>query len=485
MKYVILLEKDTRAQAEIKEALRKINQDFQVLSFQKLEELANWVNELIKDGVANTLGKNGDDSPMVPLMILERDQLGRNKNQLLTQMRSLFIRRGLCTFQDPVGCILTSFDNFDLDRKDIEDPSITNIIFKPFDKLILEEHLKLAAAGIKVESKGGDLFHMQAKSKVEMLKDIELVSFCEYGFVTKTEEPVTEGRISKYYSTLFEINRTNYAYGECVYNQKVKDKNYYLSYFQFVAMETPFINHMRKVVMKAAKIPFNLPYYSKKTTPTRVRQWAMDDDKRDKISAMLKEFVQFLPCSIVTKEEAQAVSSVAPTDLLVVLKEDYAHVRTFAEPSQIIVISFDKIDEDFLREAEGAMDVITLLADRMYIKSKVKFLSSRNTEMPWELVQKSESIQSGNPVDVVEVSESGIFITYAKPMKIGTFRKFLMLLDKEATNTPFTATCNSIKKNEKGEYVHHFVFFGMTDAYLKRIRLWIRNTFIEKKQDTP
>ena len=47
----------------------------------------------------------------------------------------------------------------------------------------------------------------------------------------------------------------------------------------------------------------------------------------------------------------------------------------------------------------------------------------------------------------------------------------------------YHANCNFTEelKEQKGTFVHHFVFFGMKDIYLKNIRLWVRDNYIQNK----
>nr|HPI39555.1 hypothetical protein [Pseudobdellovibrionaceae bacterium] len=106
-------------------------------------------------------------------------------------------------------------------------------------------------------------------------------------------------------------------------------------------------------------------------------------------------------------------------------------------------------------------------------------------EMPIELqyVPSQSPLKIGYAVETIDLSEAAINFHSTKMLQIGSFRKFILTSENEVDLMEILGKCHYIKENkEKETYEHQFNFFALNDAYLKAIRLWIRNTYIQSKE---
>jgi hypothetical protein len=93
-------------------------------------------------------------------------------------------------------------------------------------------------------------------------------------------------------------------------------------------------------------------------------------------------------------------------------------------------------------------------------------------------------IQSAQQIQIDEITEAGLVFKYHRPLEIGSFRRFYLWTPNEVELRDYHANCNYYEEVKDGKntfYNHHFVFFAMKDYYLKNIRLWVRENYIQSK----
>ncbi len=240
MKFVYILEKDRRFINEILESLQKIDPKLEARIFIDLESFAKWIQVLSKDGVSaiskggikpiNFDGLRADlvgtplpegaeaakstEADQLVLMISDNDILGSKHLPLLKKTQALFVQKGLCTKEDPTAIVISAFDNPGFEIETVEDRIINNVIFKPFEKLILLQHLIFAISGRHPPS-NNTLHNMKTSAIIEMLKDVEVEACSDIGFITLSSRPLPVGAVSKYYSDVFKSGKTRNAFARC------------------------------------------------------------------------------------------------------------------------------------------------------------------------------------------------------------------------------------------------------------------------------
>lgn len=82
-----------------------------------------------------------------------------------------------------------------------------------------------------------------------------------------------------------------------------------------------------------------------------------------------------------------------------------------------------------------------------------------------------------------ELSEYGLSIAHPTPFRKGAMMRFFSPLFGEGAEGVLGRCSHCEKKDEKiVSYICHFVFFGTPDEILKRIRNWIREDYVQRKE---
>jgi hypothetical protein len=227
MKYIYVLEDDDRFQDQIFDAIKVSEPDAQIRFFSSMFDFQNWIPLAIKSGpLALVEGgfKISKDDPVKPdpqaddhlMLLISKDEwLGSRLMALVKKTQEMLVRKKICTAEDPTRLVMTSFENPDFNIKLVEDRIISNVIFKPFDLLILKQHLHFALKG---HHPGSEAFvhAMQVKQQVEMIKEVKMEAVSDTGFVTRSPRKIEVGKISKYYGEVFKGKTRIYVMGRCL-----------------------------------------------------------------------------------------------------------------------------------------------------------------------------------------------------------------------------------------------------------------------------
>lgn len=217
MKFVYVLEDDPKFQKEIVEAILQVDPKIQVRLFGGLQSFVDWIRIMMAEG-AGAIAKGGtafpgvvqeplsDEAHQLVLVVSKIEFLGVKQLNLLRKTRDFFIERKVCTKEDPTSIVLTAFDDPGFPHKQLEDRILNNIIFKPFDRLILLQHLIFAIDGRHPPSKY-TIQNQKTTAVIEMLKDAGMEAISETGFVTRSDRPIEAGMAAKYYGAPFQTER--------------------------------------------------------------------------------------------------------------------------------------------------------------------------------------------------------------------------------------------------------------------------------------
>jgi len=156
-------------------------------------------------------------------------------------------------------------------------------------------------------------------------------------------------------------------------------------------------------------------------------------------------------------------------------------------PPQVYLMADPKSNprlDDF--RVKGIADFIPKPIDRRYLLQKIQALCQGlvptrepegNTFVPCEL-----QATLGKEVTMEEVAEYGVNITHPSPFKNKSFMRFFSPLFG-GDGQWVTGRFHGSEKAKEGEnYNCQFMFFGPHDELLQRIRRWIREDFVAKKE---
>lgn len=267
MNFVYLLEDDPKFQKEVVEAIFVVDPKIQVRLFPKLENFVSWTKLMMTVGV-KALAQGGeipkfipgsdatqpDDSDRLVLVISKVEYLGAGQLGLLHRSRDLFIQRGLCSKEDPTAFVLTAFDDPNFVLKPLQDEILSNVIFKPFDRLILIQHLTVAIEGHHPPSKTS-VANQKTTAILELLKDVPLEAISDIGVVTKSNREIPVGSVSKYYGKVFLSDRQRSLFAVCQNcSPHPDDPESFRGIFTFFAPDQTQISNIRKITRnKTAK----------------------------------------------------------------------------------------------------------------------------------------------------------------------------------------------------------------------------------------
>lgn len=246
MDYVFVLEDDPVHRREITDTLKKIQDNFEIKVFESLDEFSSMVKSIMTHG-ALALAKDDREAVRVVLVVARIEFIGFERLGLLEKTREFFIRQGVCTVEEPTRFVLTAFDDPHFKFEQLKKPIVSNIIFKPFDKLILQQHLLLAMPQVK---SGEDaLTSQKASASVEMLKSVDMEAMTELGFSSISNRTFETGAVNKYYGKDFAVDQQRSVMARLASCHPVpgKQESYKLD-FRFFAMDPAQIANIRKKV---------------------------------------------------------------------------------------------------------------------------------------------------------------------------------------------------------------------------------------------
>lgn len=259
MKFVYIIEDDPRFQKEIVEALHAVDPKIQIRLFHNLEKFLPWIKAAMMHGVRaipnmgikptwvpqEDVKADSDDHKLVAI-ISKVEFLGARQLNLLKKTKRLFIERSICSAEDPTAFILTAFDDPGFKLRELEDRILNNVIIKPFDRLILIQHLSFAIDGHHPPSKFV-VANQKTTAVVEMLKEVQIESVSDIGFVTKSNREIKPGAVSKYYGEIFKSDRNRSLFALCRSCEKhPTEAGIFRCYFTYFAADQTQISTVRR-----------------------------------------------------------------------------------------------------------------------------------------------------------------------------------------------------------------------------------------------
>lgn len=527
MKFIYVLEDDERIQKDLFDALKSIDPRLHVRFFKSLADFHEWLKVAVTEG-PKALATGGrklstDTDPDVApanthelrLVVAKNEFLGVKNMGLIKRAREFFLRQKMCSTQEPTALILTAFDSPDFDIRLAEERIINNVIFKPFDKLILRQHLEYALTGHHPVSTTS-VASMQINSSIEMLKDIQCHTVSEIGFSTLNNHEIKIGALTKYYSDIFTTDSKKSVLAYCHSCKEVSPKEYHCE-FHYFGIENQQISQIRRDILQDKNHSSEVV---KNTLGNKTRILVMEEDVPLGLDLKVYLGERFENSEVfVYSNYGQLLSDLADKDtpnrqeipsafdlvfanyaLFEVEKDKKweqlqqyfidrlkAHGITTSAPPQLLLISRKKLQiEEVKSLSTWCREIFFTPLDKTYITKKLLKLQT-------SLVNKSEvtigshSDQSllkvANPVEITQISEAGLILKYYREISIGAFREFILWRPEEHETPEITGTVNFTEKDKGGGafFLNHFVFFGMRDHYLKHIRLWLREAYIKTK----
>jgi hypothetical protein len=396
--------------------------------------------------------------------------------------------------------LISTYENELITHKFLNQLPIYNAIFKPFDKLILKETLNLSLQIEKLASTK-ELKSQKASTFIGVLKEVELQSISELGFLTLSDASIPTMSISKYFSPIFSVGRKQSIWAQCLLSAPHPQKpGFYINKFQFYYPSKNLLNQIRKFIVvfkqnETSSAAWNLMAAA---SPQKFKmaliglQNIENENYRKEINDHFKNIeVEFLDYTV-----ASSWPKTLTHDLVLnVCDLEFDNFKDYFKPNtRYFWIPQKELKEDVLKEvAVNYLDIFNHPYDRSYFYKKLKthVPELELLEAPYLLnISTHEKIKAANTVKVIDVNEVYINFNYSRELNFNSFREFIFLKDEDDTMIEVPAFCHfkdkakNVEASDKNIYFHQFVFFGMTDHFLKEIRLWLmHNHVINNKKE--
>lgn len=525
MKFIYVLEDDERSQKDLFETFRQIDPQLHIRFFTGLDSFHKFLAAVMTDG-PKALAVHGQklsedksediepaENHQLRLIVAKYELFGK-RNMGLIKRAHEFLRRRIVS--SPEGAlILTAFDSPDFDIGLAEDRIINNVIFKPFDKLILKQHIEYALTGHH-PMKSETVAAIQLKSTLEMLKEVAINSLSEVGFTTINNHEIKTGAFTKYYSDVFQTDDKRSVYATCISSKPIKE-NEFLCQFVFFGIDNKQIGQIRRTVLQN-KSHQTQELLQLSTSPLRILILDEDVPLSHEVKNFLTEkmvgvevyvynnYGQLLS-DLADKETANAQQLPHEIDI-VISNHDVFYVekekrweqmqnyfkdrkKKYAIDNEklphLYLLSKHKILPDEVRAMSNwVKELLFIPLDKNFLLKKLlssepRFSNKEATNVAY--IEETIPLKVANPVEITEISEAGLVLKYYRAMSVGAFREFILWRPQELETPEIIGTVNFTEKDKGGGdyYLNHFVFFGMKDHYLKHIRLWLREAYIKTK----
>lgn len=546
MKYVITIENEPKLLAQVAESLYLSDSKLIIRNFNTFDGFQNWLLYLKQNGssainqagytleealessplfqkIENIRKKNESKSIKVVgkelnehllLLIIKLEMLSKEQIEKLAETLKLFESTDLNTPETTTTIVFTAFESPNFKLKEFLHPYVGNILFKPFDIPILNQQLFYALNGNQ-DAKSEFVFQQKTNSIIEMIKEAESEGYSELGLITKSAKPIQPGVFSKLYSKSIETDAIKSSSTVCVFSEAhPSDPQSFLNYFKFFAIKNEQLVSIRKNIKES------------KTTKFKNFKKPLLIDKMGRFFHVaiicIDDSAQPIEETLIRNFKLLKVSKYKDTlEFIKLMKSE-----PFAVDTVIFVNSFftddpQKQTQNFRETAtqhnplfqgeKSKLFPIFLISNHIYPKEAEKELSQFVTnifynpldrayflkqfylelnfllfkEMPIELqyVPSHQPLKIGYAVEIIDLSEAAIDFHYVKALPRNEFRKFILTGENENQMMEILGKCYFVKENkEKETFEHKFIFFSLNDFFLKSIRLWIRNTYIQSKE---
>lgn len=466
MPYLIAIESDPKSHKEIKESWAEVSKELghEVLMFKSLNE---FTTEFSKPDNVNKI---------ILLILLNIDELNKldpakHIQEIRTKHKCEVL---LSIFDDPLKPL----------KKSNELP-VRNIIYKPFDLTILKEHTRIALFhGQRVRTQF--VHSTQVNAQIEALKKFKILQISEFGFKLDKKYPLEKNRPYKFYHPLFANKKQQNIWARMVSETETEYELY------FCYMPTVVLSQIRrKIATSTAKVKFPIWTGSEVNDQFQLKVLLQLSDEptvkaiEDLLTRNFKN-ITFVPAKDLDPKVKMTLN-VLITDL----EYDAKMIETqFTELPHIIRIYEKDISRDELTARFEIENVrMEKPVDKAFLVKIFKILFPAllgKEEIQRVTVAMNEVVSLSEIIKIQEFSEAAILFTDTTKYDLDQMVEIAMPQEDEANLHEMNAKIHYVAPNFNNEkeklYQQQFVLFGMKDEFLKIIRLWALQKYIERKK---
>jgi hypothetical protein len=460
--FICLIETDSKFIEAVKSATQSLCIDFNLNFVQKnsLSELDQFIASKDKK---------------ITLLILSSEALNLITAETLAAVLKKYASSlVLTTFEDPLKPL-----------KKIETWPIENIIYKPFDTAILQEHLRFAL--IKNEKIQTTVVHSSAeKNWLEKICREYFLQLSEFGFTIESDTEYDINMAYKFYHLNFLDQKKTSLWAKPV------SKTDRLYEFIFCAPTTTAISSLRQKAAESKNKLLTAKWHGFETNKSvinpKIYIQAHSIDDIERITDYLKR--KFASAQIFQIPQGQ-IKEKLDCDLLISENEFTAEqLKALFKKNPL----YFRITTEHFIDRESAEKILLSETVRLPKPLDKNYLGHLiNTYFP-SCVESEPNIKhwfpSINPAlhsEMIEVSElSEAAFTYENKIQFnrGDVQEFALTQEDENELRPIKVKIQFVdtQPTEDKQYLHQAVFYGIRDAVLKKLRLWMLQTHINQKK---
>ena len=503
-----MIEQDLGFVADLDEALSQIDPKLQTVRFATSTEFLAWMEKL--------QAHDPELSPPLPTdvfhgLITSIESWKFKDVRLIGKFKTLFVQKKLAAKEEDIFVLFTGFETPTFQLKRFESKSVNNVIFKPFDKLLLKQLIDVALKG-RVAVKTHYTHVLKAVSKIEMLKEIRLLQVGEISFKTVSDQTIEPGLTAKYYADFFETRQHRSGLAQVLKTEPhTGDRRIVASAgesgeaaagvidvtLRFFALDQTQSFNIQKLAQTHKNV---VPLIDKAPAPNDY-EFVFIEQESSVFAAELKpSFERFFDHKISSVPSiayfTKELATYTAKKVFVLI--DHAHIaqneaaevaslRKLHPNLSVFILTRQILSEELEVELSSlAEDIFYAPFNRSSIVKglKLRYPDLANKEVLFENVHDVEqTIHVSTPVQLLEVSEANLVISYRREIPLGSFREFVLWLPNEAEVPTLLAQCNFNEKSADGKgFKCHFIFFGLGDHELKFIRRWMLLQYVDAKQ---
>ena len=465
MPYLIAIESDSKSVKEIKESWAEVAKElgYEFLLFNSLLEFSF------------EFEKPENINKVITLILIKYEEL--KSIDITKQIEDLKLKHKceimLSIFEDPLKPL----------KKSSLLP-VRNIIYKPFDLTILKEHTRIALFhGQKVRTQF--VHSAQVHAEIESLKKFKITQLSEFGFKLDKKYKLELNKPYKFYHPLFVNKKQQHLWARMVSETEAEYELY------FCQMPIVVLSQIRKKIATSnTKVKYPTWTGSEVNEQFQLTIALQLSDEptvaalQDLLSRNFKN-ITFLAGKAIDPKQNPAVD-VLITDLDYDIKTLDSHFTS----KPLIIRVYDK--ELSRQEVESRFEIETLRLekpiDKAFLVKMFKILFPAllgKEEMQRITIQLNEITSLSEIINIQEFSEAAILFTDKTQYQLDQIIEIALPQDDEANLREMTAKIHFVAakyNNEKEKlYQQQLVLFGMKDEYLKLIRLWALQKYIERK----
>lgn len=481
----LVIENEPKLFELIQESVKSIDNNAEILNFASAAQFHEKVKEL----------KDTEKSEFLKFSLYVISVADRPAKEWKEKIEGIL---SVGTNKDAQVC-LTTYESKGAPINFLKSLPIFNVIYKPFDPLILKETLHLALQKGKL-AKSLEIKSQKSSAFIGVLKEVELQALSELGFITVSDAQIPQFGLTKYFSPLFAVGRKRSVWAQCISSVAHPDKaGHFINKFQFFYVKKDFLNQIRKYVIsmkpqETSSAAWNLAA-GKSAAKVKLGFIGTHDAETDTFYKEIQNRFKNLDLEFLDCEKMDTWPKISEHKIVLNATElQMELIKThFKEGTAFIWTPKSEIKEELLKDlaAAGYREIFPAPLDRSYFYKKLKVHLPDlipTEDLVLSSVTCHEIIKAANTIKLSEVNEVYINFLYSRELEANSFREFIFITGNEESAIEIPAFCHFKEKakntqaGDKNIFFHQFVFYAMTDHFQKEIRVWLLQNYIQQNK---